>query len=249
MHRLLVPSSEIAMPSPSLPATAKAHLRVLRPKKGEPIELFDGAGRTRECIFDAGNVVPVGDVATEERPFGEIWMFACLTKGPRWEWTIEKLTELGVSRIVPVLSKRSIVRLAGKEREAKRLRWQKIAEEAARQSNAAYLPEIADPVPFAEAASEAKSKTICFAAAIADPPHPPAAAALASANANGGGAKPWSFFIGPEGDFSPEETHTLSGFAILVSLGRQILRAETAAMLAAGLMRSFRDIGIDESRS
>jgi len=240
MHRLFVETEAIRSSAPCLPQESAAHLKVIRPKEGEEIELFDGAGLTRMCVYSSGALRPSGDVVQHPRRFeGDIMLFACVTKGARWDWTIEKATELGVTKIVPVISKRTIVRLDGAaEREAKLERWRKIALEAVRQSDAAYLPQIPGVLDFCDALAEAR-RTACFAGAImAEPPLPLLEALEREAERGAGGE--WSFFVGPEGDFTPEELAALLEFAIPASLGPAILRAETAAMLGVGLMTAVR---------
>ncbi len=140
MHRLLVESHELSQESPALSRDALHHLKVLRPKDGEEIELFDGKGSLRRYLFDAAarglRAAPGQTIRTVGQSNKSLTLFACVTKGSRWDWTIEKAVELGVSRIVPVISDRCIVRLAADEREAKAERWRRIAEDAARQSDA-----------------------------------------------------------------------------------------------------------------
>ena len=241
MHRLFAETAALLSPAPALPPESAAHLKVIRPKEGEEIELFDGAGLTRRCVYSAGALRPSGDVVSRPRRFeGGVTLFACVTKGARWDWTIEKATELGVTKIVPVISKRTIVRLDGAaDRAAKLERWRKIALEAVRQSDAAYLPQIPAVLDFGDALAEAR-RTTCFAGAIMDEPPPPLLAALErEAERDAGGE--WSFFVGPEGDFTPEELAALLEFAVPTSLGPAILRAETAAILGVGLMAAVRE--------
>ena len=242
MHRLFVETGAILSPAPSLPPESAAHLRVIRPKEGEEIELFDGAGLTRKCVYASGSLRPSGDVASHPRRFeGDMTLFACVTKGAHWDWTIEKATELGVTKIVPVISKRTIVRIeSAAERSAKLERWRKIALEAVRQSDAAYLPQIPGVFDFADALAEAR-RTTCFAGAIMAEPPPTLLDALEREAKRGVGGE-WSFFVGPEGDFTPEELSALLEFAIPTSLGPAILRAETAAMLGVGLMAAVRNL-------
>ena len=157
MHRLLVETSLLNEESPVLPADAAKHLKVLRPKSGEEIELFDGRGRCRVfkvqgLRFDErGCLVPASETLNFKPLTLNLTLFACVTKGSRWDWTIEKATELGVTRIVPVISDRTIVRIPQAERAAKRERWMRIAEDAARQSDAKWLPEICEAVDFRDA--------------------------------------------------------------------------------------------------
>ena len=257
MHRLLVETDVLSSDCPFLPKDAANHLKVLRPKNGENIELFDGKGKFRTFYYhDDWSLSPTGGVCEMPRPATELTLFACVTKGSRWDWTVEKATELGVTRIVPVISERTIVRLAPSEYEAKRLRWQRIVEDAARQSDAKWLPEIHAPVTFAESLPLVR-ETTCFVGALTNPPPKTIGEALEVAKAknfqlstfdNGnqerldsGGKAHFATFIGPEGDFTPDELATLLEIATPVSFGATILRAETAAIYAISVLKAFRD--------
>ena len=239
MHRLLVETSLLNEESPVLPADAAKHLKVLRPKSGEEIELFDGRGRCRVfkvqgLRFDErGCLVPASETLNFKPSTLNLTLFACVTKGSRWDWTIEKATELGVARIVPVISDRTIVRIPKDERTAKRERWMRIAEDAARQSDSKWLPEIVEAVDFKDALSLVR-ETTCFVGALTNPPPEPLAKAFLSTKARRCGAR--SVFIGPEGDFTPEELKALLEIAIPTSFGPTILRAETAAIFAVSVL-------------
>ena len=176
MHRLLVETSLLSDDSPVLPKDAANHLKVLRPKTGEEVELFDGHGRWRVYTWNGG-LHFCRTIEQSERPSTSLTLFACVTKGSRWDWTVEKATELGVTRIVPVISERTIVRIPKGERAAKRDRWRRIAEDAARQSDAKWLPEICEAVDFADVLPLVGGTT-CFIGALTNPPSPPLLAAV-----------------------------------------------------------------------
>ncbi|MCR5838465.1 MAG: 16S rRNA (uracil(1498)-N(3))-methyltransferase [Kiritimatiellae bacterium] len=252
MHRLLVPSEQLASDSPVLPKEAANHLKVLRPKDGEEIELFDGFGKSRRFSVEGGGknfrLAVLSPVCTAPRASRSLTLFACVTKGSRWDWTIEKATELGVTRIVPVVSARTIVRIGADEREAKRARWIRIAEDAARQSDAKWIPEIHEPVSFAESLPLVR-ETTCFVGALTNPPPQPLLKALIDLQQAAIPApvphSPFpdslSIYVGPEGDFSPEELAALIEIATPVSFGLTILRAETAAIYGVSVLKSFLD--------
>ena len=243
MHRLLVETALLDSDSPVLPADAAKHLKVLRPKAGEEIELFDGHGRYR--VFrvsgfrfqEKGCLVPVSQTCNMKPATCNLTLFACVTKGSRWDWTIEKATELGVTRIVPVISDRTIVRIPKEERAAKRARWQRIAEDAARQSDAKWLPEICEPVDFRDALALVK-ETTCFIGALMDLPPRPLMAAVAEGVRDQGSGIRLGVFVGPEGDFTPEELKALLEIAIPTSFGPTVLRAETAAIYAVSVVQA-----------
>ena len=243
MHRLLVDSEALKLDSPELPKEAANHLKVLRPKDGEEIELFDGKGawRVYEVEKTGGggqwNLRPCSSIRNLQTPDFSLTLFACVTKGSRWDWTIEKATELGVTRIVPVISERTIVRIAKEDRAAKRERWMRIAEDAARQSDAKWLPEILEPLDFADSLPLVR-ETRCFVGALTNPPprmildelcHSP----TPTTNSN------HAIFVGPEGDFTPEELASLIEIATPVSFGPTVLRAETAAIFGVSVLAAF----------
>lgn len=243
MHRLLVETALLAEDAPTLPADAAKHLRVVRPKEGEEVELFDGKGRWRVYRFRAlprsgegaaSPLVATSQTSQTSEPPKPLTLFACVTKGSRWDWTVEKATELGVTRIVPVISDRTIVRIPKAERAAKRERWMRIAEDAARQSDAKWLPEIVEAMDFRDTLPLVK-ETTCFIGALTDPPSPSISVAFGRAASFGHLAT----YIGPEGDFTPEELAALMQVAIPVSFGPTVLRAETAAIFAVSALRTL----------
>ena len=242
MHRLQADSAALEADVPALSREAANHLKVLRPKDGEEIELFDGRGLTRVYRYDAALRTlsrPLPPVR-HARPARGITLFACVTKGSRWDWTIEKATELGVTRIVPVISERTIVRIPAAERAAKRERWERIAADAARQSDAVWLPEIAAPVDFAESLQLVR-ETACFIGALTNPPPRPMAEAVwEKVKGEGEGVKRGlGVYVGPEGDFTPEELAALLAIATPVSFGPTVLRAETAAIFGVCVLAAL----------
>ncbi|MCQ2389154.1 MAG: 16S rRNA (uracil(1498)-N(3))-methyltransferase [Kiritimatiellae bacterium] len=228
MHRLPSSTEQLRLERVVLSGDAARHLKVLRPKPGEEIELFDGRGKLRRYRFASGALEARGDVADVPPPAFRLVLFACVTKGSRWDWTIEKAVELGVSQIVPVLSERCIVRLDARERAAKRERWMRIAEDAARQSDAAWLPDVSAAVDFPEALARVRDGVRTFAGALTDPPSEPILSALAKRPVAPGEAL--GVFTGPEGDFTPAELAALLEVAEPVNFGPTVLRAETAAI-------------------
>ena len=235
MHRLLVHAEALERDVVDLPRDAARHLKVLRPKPGEEIELFDGYGRTRRYRWTAAQGVldaPLPPVCAGARPF-PLTLFACVTKGSRWDWTIEKAVELGVARIVPVISDRCIVRLAPGERAAKAERWRRIAEDAARQSDAEWLPEVLEAVDFPVALDLVETCGRVFAGALTNPPPPPLLAAVLCEVPS---ARSLGLFVGPEGDFTPAELAALLERAVPTSFGPTILRAETAAVFGLSVL-------------
>ena len=242
MHRLLIESESLKLDEPALSKEALRHLKVLRLQNGERIELFDGRGAWRTYAFAGGTLSAVSRIATAPAPAKRLTLFACVTKGSRWDWTIEKATELGVGRIVPVISERTIVRIPASERETKRERWLRIAADAARQCDAKWLPEVASPLDFSSSLELVRSCR-CFVGALVSPPPRPLAQAVADAM-NDTSKTDWGIFVGPEGDFTAAELSALLEIAEPTSFGPTILRAETAAIFALSVLKGMLDASV-----
>lgn len=241
MHRLLTDTASLELERPELSKDAKRHLKVLRPREGEEIELFDGRGAFRIYACRDGDVAAISEIHRVGRPSPRLTLFACVTKGSRWDWTVEKTTELGVARIVPVISERTIVRIPAGERAGKRERWERIAADAARQCDSKWLPEVVSPVDFKESLELVRACR-CFVGALADPRPRPLAAEVSAATAVGGvQTDDWAVYVGPEGDFTPEELSSLMKIAVPADFGSTVLRAETAAIFALSVLKGLLD--------
>lgn len=234
MHRCLIQSERLADDVVLLSHDAARHLQtVLRVKSGEKVELFDGRGVTRLAgirrVDRAGvELEALGACVRHAAPACRLTLFACISKGSRMDWTVEKAVELGVARLVPVVSERTIVRVDEDSASVKGGRWARMAAEASRQCGAVWLPEIEPPCTLAAAAARLPQQAPVFVAALS-----PQARPLRVVLAGFGAAPPpqAGWFVGPEGDFTPEELDALiAAGAWPVSLGRNVLRTETAAV-------------------
>ncbi len=207
---------------PQLQPDDHHHLeRALRVRPGASITVGDGVGRWREVRFGP-ELEPVGETVVEPTPHPRLTVAFAPVKGDRSDLVVQKLTELGIDVIVPLLTERSVVRWDEK-RTAKNLdRHRRIAREAAMQSRNPWLPIVA-PLTGLAAFLDAEP-----AAHLADP----AGARWPEASAE----SPRAVAIGPEGGFSPAE---LEGRRSLLLPGR-ILRTETAAIAAAVLLAGGR---------
>ena len=224
---------EIHIGENRLPAEAAHHVRnVLRLTVGESVELFTQAGATAAGTLvrtDAADVVVNvtelwAGAGADDRP---ITIAAALPKGDRAEWMVEKLSELGVARLIPLAAERSVVLPAGQN---KLERWRRIAVEAARQSGRAGVMTIDALTPVA-AAMGALSAERGWAAHLSTAP---GASPLASRCDEPGGA---TLFIGPEGGWTAGEIARFEAAGVVgVGLTRTVLRVETAAVVAAALL-------------
>lgn len=203
---------------PELDDDDRHHLeRVLRLRPGDTVTVSDGAGGWRRCRF--GPVLElVGEVTIEPRPGPELTVAFAVVKGERPEWAIQKLTELGVDRIVAFASARSVVRWDAEKAAKATARFCRVAREAAMQCRRSWLPVVEPPTTFAEVSARP-------------------GAALADLD----GDPPWlatgPVLVGPEGGWAPEERDRHLPH---MSLGPHVLRSETAAVAVAALLGAMR---------
>ena len=241
MHRHLVPPETLLERRVALDRANSRHfLNVLRLGRGDEVELFDGRGATaRFVIADASRgcvaLERKGDVVRHPRPECRLVLGACISKGRRMDWTVEKAVELGAAEIIPIASRFSVVRLDEEGGAEKRERWTRVAIDAARQCSAVYLPEIAEPMPLDAALRRMApdgtgGKTALFAGAL-QPDAVPFRDAIAALRASNRPVRAAGWLVGPEGDFSPDEYDELRAAGVsFVSLGDLVLRTETAAI-------------------
>jgi len=221
-------------PAAPVPDRADAHhlLDVLRLRPGELVVASDGIGSWVPCRVSGGRagrgspdpatvLVVDGGVVTVPRPETEVTVAFVPAKGDRPDWVVQKLTELGVDRIVPIRSRRSVVRWEGDRAERAVDRLRRVAREASAQCRRAWLPEVSD-----------LSTLEAITGRIGVPPilaHP------------GGGppslARP-VIAVGPEGGWDDEELAVAPG---TVGLGPTVLRAETAAVAAGTVLCALRN--------
>ena len=209
---------------PRLGTDDEHHLaKVLRLRDGEIVSCSDGAGKWRFTEWCGGElIVRTGDdslIRHDPSPAYEIAVAFVPVKGDRPEWTVQKLTELGVDRIIPLLpTRRAVVKWSGERLDKQLDKWRRVAREAAMQSRRTRLPVIEQ---FASL-SDVCTRT---GAAVADP--------------DGGepGESTRLVIVGPEGGFDPGEVRNELP---RVSLGDTILRAETATLVAATLLGHVR---------
>lgn len=233
MHRCFVKTDQLLADTCFIQNEEARHLQtVLRAKLGERITLFDGYGHTRLVHIEHAEkrglqFTADAPVAHHPRHHCHITLFACISKKNRMDWTVEKAVELGVSRIVPVISERTIIRLDTADSLIKAERWSRVAEEAARQCGATWLPEIMPPAAFHTCLSLVTLTRPVFVASL-EPDTQPLREALAFYS----NPPPLAgLFVGPEGDFTTTELTALrASHAVSVSFGKHVLRAETACL-------------------
>lgn len=201
----------------------------LRMKEGEEVSVCDMARREYICaVASVGEEVLLSVLSEREsdtEPPYIATLYQALVKGDKFDTVVQKAVECGASRIVPFISERCVVRLSKKDCEKKRLRWQRIAQEAAKQCGRGIIPEVAGLLTYDEALAEAAKSQIplfCYEGESAK--------TLPEALSANKGCKDVSVVIGSEGGFSLGEAQKARDAGLMsVGLGKRILRTETAS--------------------
>ncbi len=245
LPRFLV-APEVLRTSPvGLTGAELHHCRVLRLRPGAAVRICDGAGREF-----AGRLLRVSSSRAEvnleeevqaavESPL-DVTLYQALTRSEKMEFILQKTTELGLSRFVPVLTERvQGKRPAGED--GRLARWREIARQAVRQSGRTRLPEVAAPCTFAQAVAAARQAPLALLPTAAAEPE----AGWKQLPGVGAGLRAVSILVGPEGGFSTEEVdHARAAGLKTLRLGPRILRTETAGVVVVALAQfTWGDLG------
>lgn len=210
------------------------HIRnVLRMKPGEELNVSNGKdGKEYRCAvaaYEEDRVLCELRFVKEDKVElpAKIYLFQALPKADKMEWIIQKAVELGVYRIIPVASRRCVVKLDEKKAAAKTARWQAIAEAAAKQSKRGVIPEVSGVVNFPQAVKQAEGmnvKMIPYELAEGMEKTREIIDSLEE-------GQDIAVFIGPEGGFETSEVElAMEKGMVPVTLGKRILRTETAGL-------------------
>jgi 16S rRNA (uracil1498-N3)-methyltransferase len=246
MHRFFVSPEAIRDDRVVMRGTVVHQIRdVLRMSPGDEFVLLDNSGyayRAEIVTIDRevlrGRVLDKSKMETE--PAAHITLYQGLLKGQKFDWVLQKGTEIGIMAFVPVLTERCIIGNVDEVSQSRLERWQRIVVEAAEQSGRAALPQIGTVMLFANACEYMARRglslipwegehSLGLKQALRDVPEP----------------KEINLLIGPEGGFTEEEIASARDHHIIpVSLGPRILRAETAGLAAASaILYEYGDLG------
>lgn len=235
VRRFFVPRDTIAGREVVVPPDLARRLaKVLRLQRGDRVLLADGGGRDyevelKEVSARAASAAVVGERPSPPEPSLDLVLFQSLVRPQRFEMVLEKGTEIGVSRFVPLLTGRAQVRTKAGSQRAQR--WRRIVTEAAEQCARGRVPVVDPPLPFEEAVRSASGLWLI--------PWEDERALSLRSYLRGLAERPASvsLFIGPEGGFGADEIELArAAGCVPVSLGPRILRSETAAIVAAALV-------------
>ena len=238
MYQFFVEEEQVHSDSISITGGDVNHIKnVLRMKNGEKIRVSSKSGQAYFCHISSildDEVIAAIDSADETGTEldNHIVLYQGLPKGDKMELIIQKAVELGVSEIVPVAMKNCVVKLDDKKAKSKVTRWQAIAESAAKQSKRSLIPEVKMPMSYKEAVAYAKKLDVKLVPYENE--HGMAGTKAAMEQIKKG--ESIAVFIGPEGGFAPEEIEMVRDEMQLISLGRRILRTETAGIAALAIL-------------
>jgi 16S rRNA (uracil1498-N3)-methyltransferase len=237
--RIYCPPRDIKSNKITLSGQGQLHhlITVMRRKKGDTIFVFDGVAKEYECKIDKLarvradlTVIDVRKYTLSHAP--GISLACAIPKKAKMDYIIEKATELGVERIIPLKTERTYFEVSAQRLEKKIIRWQSIIKEASKQSARIKLPCLSPVSLFNNAIKEAKGYDLAII------PHLGAGNKCIKDAISNFKGKSVIVFIGPEGDFSADEIKKAKeNGCIPVSLGEFILKVDTAAIAAVSFLR------------
>ncbi|HBA63948.1 MAG TPA: 16S rRNA (uracil(1498)-N(3))-methyltransferase [Lachnospiraceae bacterium] len=233
MRHFFVPPEQVSGDEICIMGTDVNHIRnVLRMRPGEQLEISDGSQenyicRIKEFEEDKAVLTICERLDVNRELPSQLYLFQGLPKGDKMEFIVQKAVELGACAVIPVATRRSVVRLDARKAEKKRQRWQAIAEGGAKQSGRMRIPEVYPVMSFPEALDMAKELDICLI------PYE-LAEGMEETRKIIDGVRPGQsagIFIGPEGGFEIAEVEAAVRMgAKPLTLGKRILRTETAGL-------------------
>lgn len=239
MYKFFADEENVSGKSITITGKDVNHIKnVLRMKTGEKILIGVGGNADYRCsiseISDDMIRADIEDVSAAVSELAvKIYLFQGIPKSDKMDMIVQKAVELGAYEIIPVATKRSVVRLDKKKAAAKVKRWNLIAESAAKQSKRSVIPKVHDVMAFDEAVDYA-SRLGMFVMPYEG------AENISRTREVFEGAREYEsigIFIGPEGGFADNETHTAAkAGAEIITLGRRILRTETAGLAALSIL-------------
>jgi len=242
MHRFHLPPEHCHGPMLRLAGSEAHHAtRVLRVERGDRVTVLDGAGQEFQCEVAGADKHEVQLRVLEKRshpspPF-QITLFQAIPKGKIIESIIEKAAELGVHRIVPLLTARVVARLDGLAAAVKGEKWQQVAVEVIKQCGAAWLPKVEAPTTLKEFLERRETFDLALVGSLQGDARHPGQFLREFRTQPASQPRRVAVWIGPEGDFTGEELLAIqSAGAKAITLGRLVLRVETAAIYCLALL-------------
>jgi 16S rRNA (uracil1498-N3)-methyltransferase len=231
-RRLHVPAAQIVRGNPVAltPLQARYLETVLRLPPGSEVEVFDGEGRRFEAQLEPSALRIGKELPRAPASSLDVWLAQAIVKGDKLDLVVQKATELGISRFVLFDSIRSVVKLDDRRAGSRVERLRRVAEEAARQCGRSDVPPIDGPIPFDDLSGRLEPDRLGL---LLDPEETELRLSHAAR-----GASRLCLTVGPEGGLAPEERDRAGAAGMIpVSLGRLVLRTETAGLAALVVVR------------
>jgi len=242
MHRFYLAPDQCREPSLRLADREARHaIHVLRLRRGERVAVLDGAGNEFLCEVknlerEAVQLAVVHQQFVPPLPC-QVTLLQAIPKGKLFESIIQKATELGVARIVPILSERVVAQLDEETRPQKADKWRHVAVEAIKQCGSPWLPQIESPVTPKQFLARKEKIELPLIASLQDDRRHPRECFREFQAAHGRMPDSVCVWIGPEGDFTPAEINAIkTEGALPITLGRLVLRSETAAVYCLSIL-------------
>lgn len=243
MHRFYLPPEKCQGSLLTLEDSEAHHaLHVLRIRKGEAVDVLDGAGHVIHSEVAALGKRTV-DLSVRDKVFRPPLPFAvtllqAIPKGKTFETIVQKATELGVSRIIPLLTERVVVHLEDGSTETKMDKWRQVAIEAIKQCGSPYLPKLERPIALRDFLQLAEQFDLALVGDLTESTaHPRKFFQQFAQEKNGALPKTVAAWVGPEGDFTPEELQSIrASGAKSITLGPLVLRSDTAAIYSISVI-------------
>lgn len=243
MHRFLVESDALHGAQVVLPPRVSHQIcKVLRMQPGDHILVLDGSGWEMEvALVRVNREEVVGELLDRRLAGGEprvhITLCQSLLKQDRFEWVLQKCTEIGVGAFVPMISQRTVVREVSAVGDHKLTRWKRVVAESVEQSRRGRVPVLHDVIEFRQAVLRHGEPSSLSLIPWEEERGTGLRTVLARAASQNLPVGSWTLFIGPEGGFGEDEVAFARDHGVVpVTLGPRILRAETAAVVAASLV-------------
>ncbi|MGD0259158.1 MAG: RsmE family RNA methyltransferase [Verrucomicrobiota bacterium] len=242
MHRFFLPPEQCREASLFLTGREAHHARdVVRVRHRERVAVVDGTGHEFQCEVqeyarDKVRLVVVEKLFHPALP-SQVTLLQAVPKGRTMEAIIQKATELGASRIVPLLSERVVAQLDDQDARHKAAKWRLVAMEAIKQCGSAWLPEVEAPVTPSRFLARGESFELPLIASLESSSRPLREYLRTFHAKHGRMPRSVCVWVGPEGDFTPAETEAIKSHGVVpITLGRLILRAETATIYCLSVL-------------
>jgi 16S rRNA (uracil1498-N3)-methyltransferase len=242
MHRFYLPPPQCQGPVLTLAGSEAHHaLDVLRVKIGEPVVILDGAGHEFSCTVRALDrktvTLAVGQTLSSPAPSCRLTLVQAVPKGKLLETIIQKATELGAFRVIPLLSERVGTRLEDDAVNHKSKKWRHVAVEAIKQCGQRWLPQVEAPVTLPALLARGESFDLSLVGSLQNEARHPREYFRSFQNAAKKPPATICLWIGPEGDFTDAELAAIrKAGGLPINLGPLVLRSDTAAIYALSIV-------------